>query len=230
MSTVFRQKQFSEYDAMRQLYVELKKLKVDRNVGIINTNQLISTLRGNNIVIEKFTQATRVFGKDRYRMYIKIGARAKMPDEVRLPQYSTTKSLGNLNLGLEFGFKTPPNSNQGGQSEQKGLSEIFRPREDGLEQREFGKNNNKNRNNKNNNKNKNNNGGGGGNGGDFLHVNFKPSLDFLNYEVHRLLGEAIEYNKAERRLVLEFQTIEDAINALNILPFGLGYNIYLLNA
>ena len=55
-----------------------------------------------------------------------------------------------------------------------------------------------------------------------------PSINFT-YEVRELLGEAIKYDKKERSLVLEFKTIGDAIAALNILPFGLNYNIYLLS-
>ena len=63
----------------------------------------------------------------------------------------------------------------------------------------------------------------------FLSGSFSPSFD-LSYEVSELLGEAVKYDKKSRSLVLEFKSIEDAINALNILPFGLGYKIYLLNA
>lgn len=63
----------------------------------------------------------------------------------------------------------------------------------------------------------------------YLSGSFSPSFD-LSYEVSELLGEAIKYDKKSRSLVLEFKSIEDAINALNILPFGLGYKIYLLNA
>ena len=54
-----------------------------------------------------------------------------------------------------------------------------------------------------------------------------PSID-LTYEVRELLGEAVKYDKKERSLVLEFKSIKDAIQALNILPFGINYNIFLL--
>lgn len=232
----FRQKQFSEYDAMRQLYVELDKLGLFRNhrVEVISPSALIPVLKGNNVVIEKFTQATRVFGKDRYRMYIKVGAKAKMPDDVRLPQSSYNKSLGTLNLGLNFGFdvdnpnqgKNQERSNQDKKDRDKGKDEgrietkissetsshpspIFR-------QKEFG------------NKNKNNNNGGGGN--KFFQVRFNPTVDFLNYQVHELLGDAIKYDKRDRSLVLEFDSVYKAIQALNILPFGIGYKVYLLNS
>lgn len=250
----FRQKQFSEYDAMRQLYVELDKLGLFRNrvIGVIDKSALIPILKGNNIVIEKFTQASRIFGKDRYRMYLKIGAKAKMPDEVRLPQYSRNKSLGNLQLSLNYGFlpnqgggdnnggnnnnqqgnnqsnnqssinpgpNTTPNNQQGqsqggnggknqpgkGKKNGKNFSEISPVESPTFRQKEFGT-------------------------PPVANVSFRPNIDFLNYQVHTLLGDAIKYDKRERSLVLEFSSIDDAIKALNILPFGLGYKIYLLDA
>ena len=45
----------------------------------------------------------------------------------------------------------------------------------------------------------------------------------------QLLGEAINYDKKSRSLVLEFKTMEDAIRAINILPFGVNYKIFLLD-
>lgn len=250
----FRQKQFSEYDAMRQLYVQLDKLGLFRNrvIGVIDKSALIPILKGNNIVIEKFTQASRIFGKDRYRMYLKIGAKAKMPDEVRLPQYSRDKSLGNLQLNLNYGFlpdqngggdnkggnnnqqgnnqtqgqsstitpgpNTTPNNQQGqsqggkggknkpgGKEKPKQMSEISPVESPLFRQKEFG-------------------------APPVANVSFRPSIDFLRYQVHNLLGDAIKYDKRERSLVLEFSDIDDAIKALNILPFGLGYKIYLLDA
>ena len=60
----FRQKDFSEYDAMRSLYVELLK-KSDRNkFKVIDTSALIPILKGNNIVIERFVINTSLFGRD----------------------------------------------------------------------------------------------------------------------------------------------------------------------
>ena len=94
----FRQKNFSEYDAMRTLYVELMK-KSDRNkFGIIDQSALIPILKGNNIVIERFVISTSLFDGDKYRMYIRIGAKAKLPDEVRLPGTVYDKRLLNLRL------------------------------------------------------------------------------------------------------------------------------------
>ena len=83
----FRQKIFSEYDAMRSLYVEImKRLNGDRRrFPIITMNELPAILRGNNVVIERFVISTSFFNKDKSRMYLKIGARAKLPDDVRLP-------------------------------------------------------------------------------------------------------------------------------------------------
>lgn len=259
---VFKQKEFSEYDAMRQLYVELDRLGCFKNhkVEVISPSALIPVLRGNNIVIEKFTQATRVFGKDRYRMYIKVGAKAKMPDDVRLPQTSFDKSLGTLNLGLNFGFDVdkpdfgnkdnPNNQNQN----QNNSNQVIQTNQSSTRRTTNSRNNKPNNRNKsrggrggvsqhnnseignfprfrqkefgNNNKNKNNNNGGG----KFFQVNFKPSVDFLKYQVHVLLGDALKYDKRDRSLVLEFDSIFNAIRALNILPFGIGYKIYLLNS
>ena len=55
------------------------------------------------------------------------------------------------------------------------------------------------------------------------------------YEIRSLIGEAIKYDKRDRSLVLEFDgpkenAIRNLKEALNILPFGLNYNIYLLNS
>ena len=164
---VFRQKEFTEYDAMRSLYVELLK-KSDRNkFKVIDTSALIPILKGNNIVIERFVINTSMFRPDRFRMYIRIGAKAKLPDEVRLPGQVYDKKLLNLRLAAK--------------------------------------------------------------GGGFLDAEISPILD-LSVERTRLLGDAIKYDKKSRLLVLEFSTIWEAINALNILPFGLNYNIYLLDS
>lgn len=235
---IFKQKQFSEYDAMRQLYVALDKLGLIRNkvIGVIDTSALIPILKGNNVVIEKFTQATRVFGKDRYRMYLKIGAKAKMPDDVRLPQYTRDKSLGNLRLSFNYGimpnggggddqqqdnkkndnnsspqFTSGPKVNNGSKDKKKNTAHSDTSVDTLFRQKEFGDNKKK-------------------GPGPFTKVEFSPNVDFLKYEVHTLLGDALKYDKRDRSLVLEFNTIDDAIRALNILPFGLGYKIYLLNA
>lgn len=202
----FRQKEFTEYDAMRYLYVEL--MRDDRwrkKVRKIDSSSLIPTLRGNNIVIERFVITNRPFKKDRFRMYLKVGARAKMPDAVRLP--GTTTDSNKL-WGGSIAIKP------GGIFRQKNNSEIA------LFQKEFRK------------KNK---GGGGGGGqqnngdGKVLETKMDEFRAEIRYETTKPKGDTIEYNKKDRSIVLEYDTIRDAIESLNILPFGLDYNIYLLD-
>lgn len=228
----FRQKEFTEYDAMRSLYVKLMRYSDRTKFGIIDTSALIPVLKGNNVVIERFVISTSMFGKDKYRMYLKIGAKAKLPDEVRLPGKTYDKRLGNMQLNVSHSIFAPKdfesnnsdnnnyqNNNKASldntaspkndrQPRQKNNSEVDFPGSI-LEQREFK--------------------GGKDKQYPYISGSFSPSFD-LSYEVSELLGEAVKYDKKSRTLVLEFKSIEDAINALNILPFGLGYKIYLLNA
>ena len=188
----FRQKDFSEYDAMRTLYVELMK-KSDRNkFGIIDQSALIPILKGNNIVIERFVISTSLFDGDKYRMYIRIGAKAKLPDEVRLPGTVYDKRLLNLRLTAKGGVRPKMFSTS-------------------LEQRNFGN--------------------GGKNKGpqDPISTELSPNIDITTTRT-KLLGDAVKYDKQSRLLVLEFSTIYDAIQALNVLPFGLNYKIYLLDS
>lgn len=194
----FRQKNFSEYDAMRTLYVELLK-NGDRNKWkVIDRDSLIPVLRGNNVVIERFVISTSFMHRDRYRLYLKIGAKAKLPDEVRLPERVYDKKLGNATLNINIGlFK-----NKQGGGDQKNNSAIQTQTE--FRQKLFGK-------------------GAPPN----ISAGVSPSID-LTYEVRELLGEAVKYDKRERSLVLEFGSVRDAIQALNILPFGINYNIFLL--
>lgn len=182
----FRQKLFSEYDAMRSLYIELMKFSDRNKFKLINSSQLLPTLKGNSVVIERFVISTAFGHRDRYRMYIKVGAKAKMPDEVRLPEHVYDKRL----LNIKISFKNKLFSEE---------ERLFSPK----------------------NKNKKN----GDNNGAF----FNSDLPFdLSIPVRELLGEALKYDKASRSLVLEFSSIQDAIRAINILPFGLKYQIYLL--
>lgn len=190
----FRQKSFTECEAMRSLFVELCKRGGDRQKWrIIDKTSLLPILKGNNVVIERFVISTSLFSRDKYRMYLKIGAKAKMPDEVRLPQQVYDKSLGNVYVKLSTGpVKFPKtfdnnNNNQnngGGKQKNKENTDLFK-------------------------------------------ASYDPRLD-IKYEVSELLGDAIKYSKKERSLVLEFSSIGKAIDALNILPFGIDYNIYLL--
>ena len=175
----FRQKFFSEYDAMRSLYVELMKYSDKRMFGIIDSTQLLPILKGNNVVIERFVISTAFGHKDRYRMYLKIGAKAKLPDEVRLPGHVYDKRL--FGIRVKMGRKL------------------------------FSDKSNKNKGN-----------------GEGLSVSSEFPFD-VTVPVKELLGDALKYDKAGRSLVLEFNTIQDAIHAINILPFGINYKIYLLD-
>ena len=187
----FRQKLFSEYDAMRSLYVELMKYSDRNKFKLINSSQLLPTLKGNSVVIERFVISTAFGHRDRYRMYIKVGAKAKMPDEVRLPEHVYDKRL----LNIKISFKNKLFSEEGV-----------------LKYKLFDNNKKKKKNN-------------GDNNGAF----FNSDLPFdLSIPVRELLGEALKYDKTSRSLVLEFNNIQDAIRAINILPFGLKYQIYLL--
>ena len=186
----FVQKQYSEYDAMRALYVELMKYSDKNKFEIISPSELIPVLKGNNVVIERFVISHTAFGRDKYRMYLKIGAKAKLPDDVRLSGgHVYDKKLLDLSMSLRGGAKP----------------KMFSKGKGG------------------------NNGGGGGGGGS-LSAEIKTPYVSISREVHELLGEAIRYDKKERSLVLEFKDIPNAIRALNILPFGLSYKIYLLDA
>lgn len=217
----FRQKNFTEYDAMRSLYVELMKSAGDNRgrYKIIDSTALIPVLKGNNVVIEKFVIASSFFGRDKYRMYLKIGAKAKLPDDVRLPSTVNQRKLGSINLKFGGGFDPKAGKGLVIKSSGKAFSDS-QPRI-----RLFSGNwkKDKNKNNQNNQgQNNNNNGGGFG-------ASWSPSFD-ISYNVSELLGEALKYDKKERSLVLEFGSIRSAIEALNVLPFGIGYNICLLNA
>ena len=194
----FRQKTFSEYDAMRSLYVELLKRGDKNKWKVIDRDSLIPVLRGNNVVIERFVISTSFAHRDRYRLYLKIGAKAKLPDEVRLPERVYDKRLGNATLNFNMGLFAPgQNNNNNNNQKQKNMSVVFK-------QKDFGKG-----------------------APPTISASVSPSIN-LTYEVRELLGEAVKYDKKERSLVLEFQSIEDAIRALNILPFGINYNIFLL--
>jgi hypothetical protein len=176
---------------MKSLYQEILKLTGgdrQKKFPIINRSALIPILRGNNVVVEKFTISTSMFGREKYRMYLKIGAKAKLPDEVRLPSLKVyDQKLGNLSLNLK--------------------GSLMPERE-----KTFGNNNNKK-----------------GGAPPTFSTDGYTNIEFRR-KVQEILGEAIEYSKTKRSLVLEFKTIRDAIDALNYLPFGLNYSIKLLDA
>lgn len=175
----FREKSYSEYDAMRELYNELNGYSSGgdtRRYEIISKSYLPGILKGNSVVVEKFTSVTKVFGKDRYRMYIRVGSKAKMPDEVRMPKSYQDKSIP-LSFKIDTGVKKD-NTQQNNQNDQS-QSSGFR-------------------------------------------------FNILTSE-SKILGDAITYNKKERLLVLELDSVKDAAKALTVLPFGLGYKVYLLD-
>jgi hypothetical protein len=187
---VFKEKIYKECEAMRTLYTELGRAGLLRGgmYDIINTSQLIPILKGNNVVIEKFVISTSLFGKDKYRMYLKIGAKAKLPDEVRLPGRTNVERLGKIS----FNFK----NNTGGNNQQK--KKNNKKDKKPWQQKEFG-----------------------------IEGSYNYQAD-IQLEVQNLLGEAIKYDKKARELILEFDSVQDAIRALNILPFGIRYKTYLL--
>lgn len=174
-----RTKTYSEYDAMRELYNELKKNSGEyddnKKFEIISKSYLPGILKGNSVVVEKFTSVTKVFGRDRYRMYIRVGAKAKMPDNIRMP-----KSYKEESIPLSFRIDNPikkdtSNDNNG---------------------------NNQNQN--------------------YTRLSFQNTIS-------KILGDSISYDKKNRLFVLEVDTVNDAAKALKVLPFGLGYKIYLLD-
>jgi hypothetical protein len=118
-------------------------------------------------------------------MYIRVGSKAKMPDEVRMPKTYYDETLGGLSLNLSTGGVNITNIGSGGGNE-----------------KQFSNNKNK-----------------------------QPQGLKLSIQntVSKLLGDAIVYDKKERKLVLELDSVRDAAQALNVLPFGLGYKIYLLD-
>ncbi len=203
---VFKEKTYSESEQMRLLYTELQRVGLIRYgmYEIINPSQLIPILKGNNVVIEKFVLSRSFFGRDKYRMYLKIGAKAKLPDEVRLPGKYEVERLGKVSFKIKNNFGGGPVNNDFGQKE-------FGDNKNGQKQGQGQQNNN------------------GGGGGANISTDYGYQAD-IQMEVYKILGEAIKYDKKSRELILEFDSVYDAIRALNILPFGIRYKIYLLEA
>ena len=194
---VFKEKQYAESEAMRTLFVHLRREGFLRN-GLYETigkSQLPAVLKGNNVVVEKFVISTSFFFLVKYRAYLKMGAKVKLPDTVRLDGYYAHEKLGNLS----FKF-------------QKGFSELG--------EKLFGGGKKKKKKKKDNNDN-NNNGGGG----------FSSRLEHkfdIEVDTKKLYGEVVKYDKRARELILEFDELRDVPKALDILPFGLNYKVYLL--
>ncbi len=197
----FKQKEYSEYDAMKSLYNELmRRTNGDkRKFPVINTSALIPILKGNNVVIERFVISTSMFGKEKYRMYLKIGAKAKLPDEVRLPNKYYDKRLGGVKLTFSGGiFGSPKEKTESDTTTSDGARlKLFANKPKGP--------------------------------APIIKGEVFPEID-LKRQVSEVIGDAIKYDKPGRTLVLEFSSIRDAVDTLNILPFGLDYKIYLLDA
>ena len=193
----FRQKEFTEYDAMKAFYNELCRLTDRNRFPICTKSELFSILKGNNVVIEKFVIASPFFGRDVYRMYIRVGLKAKMPEAIKLTDKQYDKRLGDFQVNLKSGNLFD--------SQERNYSEI-------LEQREFK--------------------GGYPFWKPQMSADFRPDRDAMSisYLVKESLGEAIVNDKKTRTVVLEFKSIQDAIRVLNLLPFGLNYKIYILDA
>lgn len=220
----FREKIFTEFDAMRKLYVELSRdFNWKNKVKVIGPETLLPILRGNNIVIERFVISTSFLHPDKYRMYLKIGAKAKMPEKVRLPGFKTTERFGRFSFN--YNGKAFSDFCEGTYSYDESKNGI-------LLQKDFADNGGSGNNSNNGGKNNSNNNNGGNNkkdeGGSYGSGQFKPSDVEISRDVTKLLGEVIKYDRKNRSLVLEFESIEYAIKSLDVLPFGINYNLYLL--
>lgn len=217
----FRQKCFTEYDALRTLYTKITRdFNWKNRIKIIEKNALLPVLGGNNIVIERFVISHTFFGKDKYRMYLRLGAKVKLPDGVRLPGRDINDRVAGLSLNLNGAVYGMGGDNNNNQNQKK-------------------------------NKNKNNNNGGGNNqqnqqgqqrnqsvtfdqggqkefGEKLISSNIHPNNIDITIEKTIPTGEVVKYEQKERLLVLEFSNIDEAFIALDRLPFGVNYNLFLL--
>lgn len=202
----FRQKEYSsnEYDAMRSLYVELMRGDCRLRVEVIDRSQLIPVLRGNNVVIERFV-IVPVGRQDKFRMYLKIGGKAKLPDQVRLTSRNEYRKFGSMKVDLNAAAHLPGGNNNNDNQNQQNNKKKQKTYSSKVIQKVFG------------------------NGPRPFATTNLPLFVDLSYQVNKLLGEALVYDKNSRTLVLEFDSIRDAINALNVLPFGINYKLYLLD-
>ena len=257
----FRQKEFTEYDAMKAFHNELCRLTDRFKFPICTKSELFSILKGNNVVIEKFVIASPFFGRDVYRMYIRVGLKAKMPEAIKLTDKQYDKRLGDFQLNFKSGNYFGSHGFTMEKRDGNSITSIgYRMSNQGEDDNQSGNNNNQRNNNnqKRNNNQKKKNGKskqkkysdieyskglleqrefkGGGNGipgwTPTFTSEFHPDRDSMSisYLVKETLGEAIVNDKETRTVVLEFKSIHDAIRVLNVLPFGLNYKIYLLDA
>lgn len=118
----FRQKEFTEADAMRPFYVKLQEYMRDRRcpqVQVIGKNEMLPILSGNNVIIERFVLAGKLLGKDKFKMYLRFGSKVKLPNEFKLSdfKYETKSLLGGSKINV--GISTGNNNNQGGNNKNK---------------------------------------------------------------------------------------------------------------
>jgi hypothetical protein len=138
-------------------------------------------------------------------MYLRFGSKVKLPEVMKLSEfeYKNKSLLGGSRIDIDLSSTGGGSNNNGG-----------------------GNNNNNNQKKKNKGNNK------------FPQQKqyslFNPKLSGLSFalsrDVKESLGEVILYDKKSRIAVLEFKNINDAIKALYILPLGLNYKLYLLDA
>lgn len=214
----FKEKTYSEYDAMRQLYVEMSKRykSYDGKIGfkVISPSYLPGILKGNSVVIEKFVILSRVIGSDKYRMYIKLGSKIKLPDDFKLPSISDDY----VNLGVVKGTLGGGSLFKG--SNQKSLGNQSSSDSDEDEEDDDNDNSNNWRRRGKRYSNKKNNVGSG--------FKYETSRG-VSVSSNKPLGTTVLYDKNSRSLVLEFNNIRDAVESLNYLPLGLSYDLYIVS-
>lgn len=233
----FKQKEYSEYPSTRLLYSEIQKRHI-RGIDFITRSEMIPILRGNNIIIEKFTISTSLFGKDHFRAYFKMGAKVSMPNDVYIPNspYSERRTLGKLEMNMQAGIKPPnynDNNNNKGQDNRSQNTSSNQSSNNNSNSNNGGRGNGRGRNHSRFSltsdlmeterffselcfeermyaKTK-----GGGNGGppNFISTKFIPYVD-LSYNVDKPLAETISYDKNHRTLVLEFETMDNVLELL----------------
>jgi hypothetical protein len=212
----FKEKVYSEYDAMRQLYVEMGKRYrgIDGKPGFkaISPSYLPGILKGNSVVIEKFVIVSRMIGSDKYRMYIKLGSKIKLPDKIKLPSLDSNYVNMGVIKGTLGGGPLFKNNYQGKNNKQDDFED---------EEEDEDESNSYNRN-KRQRKFSNKKSGGG--------YGFKlETSKGIGITSNKPLGSTVLYDKNSRSLVLEFNSIRDAVESLNYLPLGLSYDLYIVS-
>lgn len=120
----FRQKEFTEADAMRPFYVKLQEYMRDRRcplVQVIGKNEMLPILSGNNVIIERFVLAGKILGKDKFKMYLRFGSKVKLPEVFKLSdfKYETKSLLGGSKLNIGISSNNNNQQNQGKNKKKK---------------------------------------------------------------------------------------------------------------